>query len=430
MPASRRLKVGYIVFQFPPEVGAGPARVMETATRWREVGGSDAPEVTFITPFPHRSIPGQPDAYGVIEPRYRGQLFVEEELQGFRVIRSWLYSSPAGGFVRTVINNATFMATAAANALARLGPADVLIASAPPLFTHLSGVMVSTLKGIPLILEVRDLWPDYLVGMGLLRRGAVTTNALFALERWMLKRADRVVVVTESFRENIIAKGISPDRVHVLPNGVDLQLYHPSTEPPPIAAVERHGDEFIVGYLGTFGAGQALSNVVEAAKLVEARDPNIRFVLVGDGPDRRRVEEKVRELAPSNLTLAPTIRRDQTRAFYNACDVCLAPLAPIPVFQETIPSKIFEIMACGRPVLGSFGGEGRKIVEASSGGLAVPPGDARAMADAVLSMKAMGAGERATMGAQGRAFVTTHYERTRIADRYLELVRETASSRR
>jgi glycosyltransferase involved in cell wall biosynthesis len=405
------LKIGYLVQQFPPEVGAGPARVTEMALRWQDAGA----EVVVVTGMPNR-----PE--GRIHPEYRGKLFTSEDWRGLRVLRSWLYASPRHGFVRTVMNNATFMATSAANALFRAGRPDVLIASSPPFFPHIAGAMVSRMRRVPLVLEVRDLWPDYLVGMGVLKEGPAT-RALFALERRLLRGAEHVIVVTESFRERVIAKGVAPERIDVIPNGVDTAQYYASPgEEPPLDALRRRDGEFVVGYLGNFGAGQALGAIVDAAVRVAARDPSVRFVLAGDGPEREAVQARAAEAGAGNVSVHPPLPKEKTRAFYNACDVCLVPLAPFPILQETVPSKIFEVMACERPVLASLGGEGAAIVGRAGGGVVAPPGDADAIASAVLRLKATDAAERAAMGARGRAFVREHYSREALAVRYLEIL--------
>ena len=405
------LKIGYLVQQFPPEVGAGPARVTELALRWRAAGA----EVVIVTAMPNR-----PE--GRIHPRYRGKLFLTEEWEGMRVHRSWLYASPRHGFARTIANNATFMATAALSALMRLERPDVLIASSPPFFPHVAGAAVSRLRRIPLVLEIRDLWPDYLVGMNVLKEDAPATRALFALERRLLRAAAHTVVVTESFRQRLIEKGVPPERVDVIPNGVDTALYHPADEEPPMEALARAPGEFLVGYLGNFGAGQGLAAVVEAAARLAQRAPEIRFVLAGDGPDRERVLARAAELGTPNLTVGPAIPKERTRAFYNACDVCLVPLAPYPILQETVPSKIFEVMACERPVLAALAGEGACIVRDAGAGVVVPPGDPDALADAVLALRDAPAAERAAMGRRGREHVAEHFSRDALAARYLEIL--------
>jgi colanic acid biosynthesis glycosyl transferase WcaI len=414
------LRIAYVVQQFPPEVGAGPARVTEMGLRWVDQGA----RVTVLTGMPARAIPGR--AFGEGDPAYRGKTFVEESWQGLRVLRSWSFKSTKPGFMGTVANNVSFMATAFGHGLARLGDVDVLIASSPPLFPHIAGAALARMRGIPLVLEARDLWPDYLVDMGMLRQGSAAARALFALERRLLHSAAHIVVVTESFRRRVISKGAAADRVDVLPNGVDVAKYRADAQRLP--ALAHRADEFLVGYLGNFGEGQDLSTIVDAAAIVARRDPTVRIVLAGDGPARQRVAAKATEAGIANLSVLPSIPKEDTRAFYNSCDVCLVPLAPVPVFQETVPSKIFEIMACERPVLASLDGEGRRIVEKSGAGVVVAPGDASAIAEAMLLLKALPATARADMGQRGRAFVSEHYDRGRVADRYLQLLRTVAAA--
>lgn len=402
------LKIGYLVQQFPPEVGAGPARVTEMARRWIESGAG----VTVFTGMPNR-----PE--GRIHPEYRGRLFMDQEWDGIRVLRSWLFASPRHGFSRTLLNNLTFMGTSAARAIARGGELDVLIASSPPFFIHLAGRAASALRRTPLVLEVRDLWPDYLADMGVLKGAPL--KALFAVERRLLKAAERVVVVTESFRTRVIEKGVDPWRVHVIPNGVEVtRYYRDAAATPPVDPLVRRDGEMLVGYLGNFGAGQNLHAVLDAAELLAAETPAVRFVLAGDGPQGSELRERAARL-PNVSVIAP-IPKDATRAFYNACDVCLVPLAPIPVFQETVPSKLFEILACERPLVASLDGEGRAIVEASGGGLVRRPGDAAGIADGIRALRAADPARLAEMGRLGRAFVERHYGREALADRYLEVL--------
>jgi glycosyltransferase involved in cell wall biosynthesis len=411
----RPLRIAYHVQQFPPEVGAGPARVTEMARRWRAAGA----EVTVLTGVPSQRIPSAVESDA---RRQRTRLFSSETFEGARVLRSWQYRQRRGGFLGTIVNNASLMVTSALHGLLRLPPADVLIASTPPLLVHLSGATIAMARRIPLVLEIRDLWVDYLVGMGVLREGQLVTRVLFGLERWLLARAAAVVVISESFRRRAIAKGVPADRVHVIPNGVDVDHYRPAQEPAPLAAMERRPGEFLVGYMGTFGAGQGLEAVVRAAEILAVEDPAVRVVFVGDGPRRDGLVRQVATLGLRNISVHGAVTRDRTRAFYNACDACLVPLANIPVFQETIPSKIFEVMACARPVVACLDGEGRRIVEESGGGVVAPPEDAEAIAAAIMRLHAMDEEARTRMGCSGREYVTTHYRREVLADRYLGMM--------
>jgi colanic acid biosynthesis glycosyl transferase WcaI len=416
------LRIGYLIQDFFPEVGAGPARALEMSRHWEQHGA----RVTIMTAMPNRRIPGRGD--GVIDDRYRGRWFMREQYEGIATLRSWLYASNRRGFVHTLINNATFTVSSLLHGLGRRPQLDVIIASSPPFLPLISGVGLSRALGIPLVIELRDLWPDYLEQLGMVR-SRTALNALFRLERWLLRRAAHTVVVTESFRERVAAKGIARDRITVVSNGVDLEAYAPSTDAVP-AFLHKKESDFVVGYIGTFGRGQSLPTVVEAAALVAEQDRSIRFVLVGDGPDRGSLIEMMQRLRVTNVQVALPIPREQTRAFYGACDACLVPLAPTPVFQETVPSKLFEIMACERPIIAGMLGEGARLVNESGAGLQVPPGDARALADAILRLRAFPAADRSTMGSRGRAYATRHFDRRRLADAYLDLLSTVAGRSR
>lgn len=412
-----RLSIGYLVQQFPPEVGAGPARVSELGLRWLAAGA----RLTVVTAMPNR-----PE--GRIHADYRGRLFDVGEWQGIRVLRSWLYASPKPGFARTLLNNTTFMLSGTAHATARLGRCDVLIASSPPFFPHLAGALIAALKGIPLVLEVRDLWPDYLVGMGILKGRAA--NLLFAMERWLLRRAARVVVITESFERRMIEKGVPAERIAIISNGVDTMLYDARPEPPPLPELVPHAGETVVGYLGNFGAGQGLSSVIEAAERLGLAGAPVRFVLAGDGPEREQLLASVEAHPAARVSVHRPIPKEQTRAFYNACDICLVPLAPFPILQETVPSKLFEAMACERPIIACLEGEARRILEECGGGRTVPPGDAAALAEAIEEVRQIPPEARRAMGQRARAYASAHFDRDALARRYLELLEDVAREQR
>ena len=420
----RPLRIGYINQDFPPEVGAGPARVLELSRHWQNAGA----DVTVITGMPNRRLPGQPD--GVIPERYRGRWFVREEWEGIPVLRSWLFSSRNRGFAHTLVNNATFMLSSTLHAWVRAQRFDVLIASSPPFLAHVTGANVRFTQRVPLVLEIRDLWPDYMVEMGVLK-SATAQRLLFGLERHLLNRAAHAVVVTDSFRRRLMGKGFPNHSIDVIPNGVDLSSYgRDSNAQPPVPGMQGVPDEFIVGYLGNFGAGQEIRTVVKAAALLRDRAPGVRFVLAGDGKQKLVVEEFAASLDLPNLTIHAPIAKDRTRDFYNSCDLCLVPLAPIPIFSETVPSKIFEVMACERPLLASVSGEAARIVAESGAGLVTPPGDAEAMAEGILETRQMSREQRLESGRRGRAYVATHYSREVLASRYLEILRSVAAGGR
>jgi colanic acid biosynthesis glycosyl transferase WcaI len=411
------LRLVYLIQQFPPEIGAGPARASEMLDRWLR---ADV-EATVLTAMPNRPV-------GRIFPEYRGR-FLQRERQGrLEVLRTWLHASPRHGFLHTLLNNLSFMLTALVAGLWRLRRSDVLIASSPPFFPHIAGVALAWWCRAALVLEVRDLWPDYLVGLGTVR--GIAAKALFALERWLLRRAALIVVVTESFRQRVIEKGIPGERIIVIPNGVDTERYFPEASPePPIPALVRQPGEFLVGYLGNMGLGQHLVTVLDAAERVKAAGFRVRFVLAGDGPERAMLERELAGRVGLPVTLHPPIPKSSTRAFYNCCDAVLVPLTPVAIFQETVPSKLFEALACARPVIASLGGEGASILQKSGGGIVTPPGDAQALAEAIFEVHRMDPEERAAMGARGLQHVRQHFSRTGLADTYLRSMQALHQSR-
>jgi glycosyltransferase involved in cell wall biosynthesis len=338
------------------------------------------------------------------------------------VLRSWLFTSNRRGIGATLGSHLSFTLSSFANLVWRRERFDVLIASSPPFLPQVSGALLAGLHATPLVIEIRDLWPDYLLALGMLKAG-LASRAIFSLERWLLSRAEATVVVTESFRGRVIEKGVPADEVHVIPNGVDLTRYFRDDTEPEQPAFRRRDGEPIIGYLGTFGRGQALTTVVEAASALERRGVKARVLLVGDGPDKPNIVAAIARLGVTTVEIHPPIPRDSTRSFYNACDVCLVPLAPVDLFQETIPSKIFEVMACERPLVASLSGEGARIIEESQGGACTPPGDAAAIAAAIEQLLARGPEEREAMGKAARAYVSAHYDRRKLADQYYALLR-------
>lgn len=390
----------------------------EMVRYWEDEGA----KVTVITAMPNR-----PE--GRIHRDYRRKLFLEERWGRTRVLRSWLFARPHHSFFSTVLNNLTFMATGAAHSMVRGRDIDILIASSPPFFVHVAGDAARRVRRIPLVLEVRDLWPDYLRQMGFVKNERVA-GWLFSLESFLFRQAEAVVTVTESFRKRVAGKGVERNRIHVIPNGVDSSFYGPGERPATLDGLNAATPGgFLVGYLGNFGAGQGLSRVLEAALLVRQGNPAVRFVLAGDGPERDALVQH--EAVTSGVVrVLSTIPKAKTPTFYAACDACLVPLAPFPILRETVPSKLFEILASEKPVVASVAGEAARIVRASGGGLVARPGDPVSIAETVLRIAAMAEDARTRMGTRGRAYVVEHYERRTLALRYLDVLHDTAAGDR
>jgi glycosyltransferase involved in cell wall biosynthesis len=336
------------------------------------------------------------------------------------VLRCWLYAAPNRGVGRRGLNHLSFMVSAVLLGLPRLGKVDVVIASSPTLFSALAAWLMARVRRVPFVLEVRDLWPEAFAELGVVRNG-VAIQALYALADFLYRQAALVVVVTQAFADRLAARGVPPEKLAVIHNGADLDRFSPSTDGRATRAALGLGDGFVAAYVGSHGLSHGLDVVLDTAE----RLTDVTFLLVGDGADRDRLLAERDRRGLSNVRMLPSVPKDDVPGLYASADVCLVPLRDVPIFETFVPSKLFEILAAGRPVVGAVRGEARGILEQSGGALLVPPSDADAMAGAVTRLRQDRA-LRETLGIRGRAFVEQRYDRNVLAARYLALLRGVA----
>jgi glycosyltransferase involved in cell wall biosynthesis len=292
----------------------------------------------------------------------------------------------------------------------------VVIASSPTLFSALSAFIIARLKRVPFVLEVRDLWPEAIVDLGLMRPGPVV-HLLEALARLLYRKADRVVVVTHAFADRLAAQGVPRSKVAVIPNGADVRFFAPQKNGQSKRDALGLDGRFVVAYVGSHGLSHGLGAVLDAAQA----QPEVTFLLVGDGADRDRLlaERDRRQL--HNVVMRPSVARADVPALYAAADACLVPLRDVPIFETFVPSKLFEVLAAGRPVIGAVRGEARDILTRSGGALLVDPERGDQLADAIDQLR-HDADLRAELARRGRAFAEQHYDRDALAARYLDLL--------
>jgi glycosyltransferase involved in cell wall biosynthesis len=294
---------------------------------------------------------------------------------------------------------------------------DLIVATSPQFFAAVGGWQLARLQRVPFVFEVRDLWPASIVAVGAMKESPII-RALERLELHLYERASAVVVVTEAFREDIVRRGVPAHKLHVVPNGVDVDVLAAAGE-RDTALCREHGldGKFVVGYVGTHGMAHGLDRVLDAAELL--RDtPDIVFVLAGGGAERARLEERVTRAALDNVRLIPRQPKERVPALLRACDVTLIPLRNQPVFSTVVPSKLFEAMAYGLPVLMSVpDGEATALVRAAGCGECLPPEDPRALASAVRRLHGA-PGLLAEYRARGLA-AAPRYSRREQAERLL-----------
>jgi glycosyltransferase involved in cell wall biosynthesis len=340
-------------------------------------------------------------------------------VDGYRVLRSWVYATPNEKVVKKTIGHLSFMVSSVVLSARRSGAADVVVVSSPTFFSILSAWILARLKGAKLVVEVRDLWPAIFVELGVLTNRKVI-RVLEGLELMAYRAADRIVVVSEGFRHHLTARGVPPAKVHTIRNGVDLDLFAPDAVTSNGARARLGAAEgtTLVLYVGAHGISHGLTTIAAAA--AELRGEAVHFAFVGEGSAKQELERQVRHLGLGNVTLLPGVARNQVPELLAAADICLVPLRDVPLFDTFIPSKIFEYFGAAKAVVGSVRGEPAEILRAG-GAVVVEPGDATAIAGAVRDL-AGDPDRRAAMGDQARRYVTEHFDRRVLAARYRQVL--------
>ncbi|OBS51666.1 glycosyltransferase family 4 protein, partial [Methylosinus sp. 3S-1] len=370
---------------YAPEVNAPASRTSEHSRAWARAGH----RVTVVTCAPNHP-------RGKIYPGYRNWLFQREVIDGVEVVRLWTLLNANEGFLLRTLSYLSFLvaATAAAPFLPR---PDVIVSTSPQFFCGLAGRVLRAVKRCPWVLEIRDLWPESIVSVGAMRKG-LAIRFLEALEASAYRRADGVVVVADSFVEHVAERRRRREAIHVIKNGVDLDLFQPG-DGAEIRARFDLGDRIVAAYVGTHGMAHGLDTLLDAAALLRD-DPRIGFLLVGDGAERARLVERAREMRLDNVRIVGQLPKRDMPAVWSATDVSLILLRRTETFTKVLPSKMFEAMAMARPIALGVEGEAAALLAEAGAGLAVEPENAPALAAAVRRL-AEDAALRARLGAAG-----------------------------
>jgi colanic acid biosynthesis glycosyl transferase WcaI len=385
---------------YPPESGAAPACVGETATRLVKQGN----QVTVLTTFPNYPT-------GIFPLQYRGRLFQQEMRDGVRVVRVWSWVSPNKSFLHRIKWYLSFAFLAPLIGGKAVGHPDMIIVQSPPLFDAIAVRLLAWWKHCPFIFMVSDLWPEQAIQLGVLRN-----RLLIRLSEWLewstYRRAALVWVVTEWIRDQLIQRGLDPERILLLTNGVDTTKFHPL--PQAQARTELGWDDrFTVLYVGTHGVTHGLMTIIDAAEQLRDRD-DIHFVLVGEGSDKEDMIAQADKRGLTNITFMDVVPHSLVPSLLAAGDVCLALVRKALVTEGILPIKMFEGMACARPIVLAVDGEARRMAEQEAGAvLYVEPGNATELASAILHLRehpdlAM------ELGQKGRAYVEARFDYDRL----------------
>lgn len=406
------MRILYVTQNYLPEMGAGPGRVSELSREWVAAGHS----VQVLAP-----VPNAPS--GIVPPEFRGRwLYRDVDPHGVEATRTWIYTAANKGRVRRSIAFASFGVISTLTGIIASQRPDVVIGSSPQLLAAAGGLAIGLLRRVPWVFEVRDLWPESIVAVGALPASSPVVRVLSGVSHVMYTLARRIVVVTESFRDDLASRGVPLSKMAVIPNGVDLAKFVPRAAN---AADRREmgGDaRFVVSYLGTHGMAHDLGRILDVAGRMLARK-DVAFAFVGDGAERVALEERARRERLTNVRFLGVQPRDRMPALYAASDMCIVPLRKSELFTTVLPSKIFEMMGMAKPIVLAVDGEARRLVEQARAGRFVPPGDSEALRGAIESMLS-DPRELPRYGERGREFVAREYDRKALAQRYLKVLAE------
>ena len=406
------MKLLILTQYFPPEIGAAPTRLDAMARELTRMGH----KVEIVT-----GMPNYPQ--GRIFTGYRGNLYRRELRDGITIHRVWLYPTVGSGLGR-VLNYLSFSLFALFG-LFRAEKPDYLFVESPPPTLSCPAYLYSLFRGTPFILNVADLWPDSLVDMGLLHEG-MSLNLLSWLERWSYSKAAFVNAVTEGVRDSLLhKKGVPLEKVLFLPNGVDTERHRPR---PPDAGLKNSlglAGKKIILYSGTLGRAHGLEHVLEAAKILEA-EHDIHFLFLGDGSERPALERQQREMGLRNVSFHDAVPVEQLAPFQSIADSGLVSLRNLPIFEGARPSKMFPLLAAGKPLIFCGSGEGAILVRRANAGIVIPPENPQALAAAVpqLLRNSVLVEE---LGANGRRFVQENHEWGKLVGDWVRELQKTPS---
>jgi glycosyltransferase involved in cell wall biosynthesis len=399
----------FLTENFPPEGNAAASRVFERARYWAAWGH----RVTIITTAPN--FPS-----GKLHEGYTNSWRKTEIIDGIRVVRVKSFIAANEGFLLRTLDFTSFMLTSVPSALLEARP-DVVVATSPQFFTAIAGWQVGMLRRIPFVMELSDLFSASIVAVGAMKRSRLVA-LIERLEAFIYRRSRAIVALTEAFKTDLVAHGVDQGKISVVINGVDLPRYSPRPRNAALAAELGLTNQFVVGYLGTHGMAHGLGAVLDAAEMMRG-DESVRFLLAGAGADKAKLVEAAGRRQLTNVVFMPAQPKAIMPEVWSLCDVALIHLKNQPVFETVIPSKIFEAMAMGLPLLASIPrGEATRIIESEKAGLVVPPEDPASLVAAVRRLRDDPPFRRAC-GASSLAAAPT-YSRERQARSMLQVLEQ------
>ncbi len=340
---------------------------------------------------------------------------------GVVMLRTYTYAAIHRSFVHRVVSFVSFMISSfwAGMGVEKI---DLVWGTSPPIFQGITAWLIGRFKSVPFLFEVRDLWPEFAVAIGVLRNRLLIRSSLW-LEKFLYRHADRVMVNSPGYVAHVQSNGARC--VELIPNGADPEMFLPDADGKEFREQHHLTGQFVALYAGAHGLSNDLNVVLDSAEILK-NEPGISIVLVGDGKEKRNLQSRANALRLNNLLLLPAVPKTEMVQTLAAADACIAILKPLELYKTTYPNKVFDYMAAGRPVLLLIDGVIREVVENAGAGVFVPPGNAAALADAIRTLSEEPE-RRKAMGQNGRKYVEKYYSRAQIAEKFMGLVKEMVS---
>ena len=398
------MKILFLTDNFPPEVNAPATRTYEHCLEWVSKGV----EVTIITcnpNFPH----------GKLYEGHKNRFYKEEYMDGIRVIRIWTYITANKGFFKRIIDYVSYAFMAFLIGLFQ--KFDIIIATSPQFFTTWAGWSLSKVKRRPWIFELRDIWPESLKTVGAMENDKVL-KFLEKIELGLYRDSNQVVAVTDAFKTNLIKRGIDKNKISVITNGSNNELFYRCPKNKELLEKLKLSNKFVVGYIGTHGMAHSLDFIIKSIKKV--KDKQIHFLFIGDGAIKQDIVTLANDLELKNITFLNPISKDEVPLYLSICDISLAPLKNNDNFKTVIPSKIFEAAAMGKPTLLGVQGQAQEILEEYNAGVCFLPENE---ADFILKLLELKDESVYKMCQDGCAELSKMYDRKKLAQDMLETIK-------
>lgn len=337
----------------------------------------------------------------------RKGIFAEQNIEGVKILRSYIYPALHRSYFWRIISFFSFMFSSIWTAL-QVKDIDLVMGTTPPIFQAVSAWFVSMIRRKPFLLEVRDLWPEFGVSMGVLKNPLVISLAHW-LEEFLYNRATHILVNSPAYKDYMINKNVPENKITYIPYGTDIDMFNPNIGGSSIRKELNLENKFVVLYAGALGQANDIDTILRAAKRLNENE-KIRFVLFGDGKERERLQNKAEQMNLSNIIFAGVRPKKEMPQVIASADVCLAILQDVPMFRTTYPNKVFDYMAAGRATVLVIDGITRDLIESSYGGVFVQPNDDKGLANTILDLS-NNAEIVKQMGLNAREYLVKHLNR-------------------